>query len=80
MIKSLVASKTAKLLAACVCPVAGTVALTTAVPICEAEDARAPAGADGGRPAALYRTGCASHPVDRAFFHDAAVADVDSTR
>jgi hypothetical protein len=32
MIKSLAASKAAKLLAACVCPVAGTVALTVAVP------------------------------------------------
>ena len=32
MIKSLAASKTAQLLAACVCPVVGTVALTTAVP------------------------------------------------
>lgn len=32
MIKSIAASKAAKLLAACVCPVAGTVALTVAVP------------------------------------------------
>lgn len=32
MIKSLAASKAAKLLAACVCPVAGTVAVTVAVP------------------------------------------------
>lgn len=32
MIKSLAASKAAKLLATCVCPVAGTVALTVAVP------------------------------------------------
>lgn len=32
MIRSLLASKTAKLVAACVCPVAGTGALTVAVP------------------------------------------------